>query len=322
VRAIADHVYRFLQANFRDRDGEYFFKVDADGAPLDRRKVLYAEAFAIYSLTSYGRVFHVPTAISDALTCFRSLDARAHDAAHGGYEQRADAPWLTPGAAKETNTHLHLLEAFTALFEATGDAGVRVRVEELVHLFVERIVQPAGYAAKDFTTDFTPFGTPTQSYGHDLETAWLLLESARVLGRPSDPGVLDASRRLATTATAQGYDREHGGFFEEGPAGAHATKTEKIWWVQVEALLGLWALYGLSRSDEVLSDLEGTLDFIERYQRDARFGGWYWGLTPTGEIGPHGTNKGEEWKASYHELRALVLTEDWIRAGTGPLVAP
>ncbi len=38
------------------------------------------------------------------------------------------------------NTHIHLLESFTTLYRATGDARVRERVEELLALCLDKIV--------------------------------------------------------------------------------------------------------------------------------------------------------------------------------------
>jgi len=314
VKALADNLYAFVRRSFRDADGEYFFTVDEAGTPVDKKKVLYAQAFAIYALSTYGRVFGVEEAKLEALTCFRSIDRRAHDAKYGGYDQTNDPAWLSKGAAKETNTHLHLMEAFAALHGATRDPVAGARAAEIVRLFEERIVQRDGYAAKEFLPDFTPFGTPAVSYGHDLETAWLLLDTSRALGRPNDSRVQGVALRLGENSAAAGFDPVRGGFFEEGPPGKPAVLREKIWWIQAEALPALFRLYELTGDSAHLGRLERTLDFIEQHQRDREHGGWFWGIREDGSLGARGDDKGGEWKASYHELRALVLTADWIRA--------
>jgi mannobiose 2-epimerase len=317
AKRLADRQYAFLTQHFADADGEFFFTVDETGKPVATKKVLYANAFALYALATYGRVFGVKEAVERSLRCFRSLDARAHDAKHGGYDQTNDPAWLSPGAAKETNTHLHLMEAFAALYEASHDATVKARTEELLRLFGERILQPAGYAAKEFARDWSPFGTPAVSYGHDLETAWLLVDTATVLGRPEDPRVLATARRLGTLSAEAGFDAENGGYFEQGPPGAAASLRDKIWWIQAEALPALYRLYVLTGDGLYLSRLERTLDFIEVHQRDRRYGGWFWGIREDGRVTDKGEDKGGEWKASYHELRALLFTSDWIRRANG-----
>jgi len=314
VKALSDDLYRFLMAHFYDATTkEFHFKVSRRGEPLDTRKVLYANSFAIYALVQYARAYAVKEAADTALACFRSLDARSHDAEFGGYFRANDPPWLTPGAAKETNTHLHLMEAFSALHAYGHDPVVKARLEELVTLFTTKIIQKEGYARKDFLRDFTPFGEPAVSYGHDLETAWLLVEAAESLGRPDDAAVRKAAFTVGATSADWGFDVQRGGYFEEGLPLGPSLKREKIWWIQAEALPGLYQLYLLSNDTKYLDKLETTLDFIENFQVDREFGGWYWGIGEDGKVGPRGNGKGEEWKAAYHDLRATVFTAEWIR---------
>jgi cellobiose epimerase len=313
VKALSDDLYRFLMKHFYDAGAkEFHFKVSRSGAPVETKKVLYANAFAIYALTEYARAYGVGEAGQTALACFRAIDARVHDAKFGGYDQRNDPAWLSPGAEKETNTHLHLMEAFSSLYAYGKDPVVKERLGELIHVFTTKILQKDGYARKEFLLDWSPFGEPAVSYGHDIETAWLLVEAAESFGQANEPTILKAAMTLGSSSAEWGYDSKHGGFFEEGiPAGA-PIKREKIWWIQAEALPGLYELYRLSKDTKYLDRLEKTLDFIEAHQVDREFGGWYWGALEDGKLGPRGDNKGEEWKASYHELRALVLTSEWI----------
>ena len=312
ARALADSAYRFLIERFRDpKDGEFYFTVSRQGKPVNSKKQLYAESFAIYALSEYAAAFGSAEAREHALRCFRSIDARAHDSVHGGYDQRKDPGWMTPGAEKETNTHIHLLEAFTSLFRLTSDPLVRARLEELARVTALELMQPEGYVHKEFKLDFTPHGERAVSYGHDIETAWLLLDALEALGS-NDTALFRAAVAMGENSARAGFDPAHGGFYEEGVAGGAPSKLEKIWWVQAEALPGLFRLYQRTGDASYLDQLERTLSFIERFQSDAEFGGWYWGVTPEGKLGPRGDKKGEEWKASYHDTRALVFTSDWI----------
>jgi mannobiose 2-epimerase len=313
VKALSDDLYRFLMKRFYDGGaGEFHFKVSRSGEPVETKKVLYANAFAIYALTQYARAYEVSEAGLIAHACFRALDARAHDVKFGGYDQRNDPAWLSPGAEKETNTHLHLMEAFSSLYAYGKDPVVKERLGELIQLFTTKILQKEGYARKEFLLDWSPFGEPAVSYGHDIETAWLLVEAAESFGQPDEPTILKAALTLGSNSAEWGYDSKHGGFFEEGIPAGTPVKREKIWWIQAEALPGLYELHRLSKDAKHLDRLEKTLDFIEAHQVDREFGGWYWGALEDGRLGPRGDNKGEEWKASYHELRALVLTSEWI----------
>lgn len=314
IKAVADNIYQFLVAHFLDRkDGEFYYKVSRDGTRVvDPKKQLYAESFAIFALSKYSDVFDVAEAGQQAMACFKSIDRRAHDAEHQGYDQSHDPGWLAPGAQKDTNTHIHLLESFTALYRLSKDEVVGARLAELVKVIATRVVQPSNYAHKEFFKDWRVHEKPVVSYGHDLETAWLLVDALDALGTPLEPMVSQVALHLGKHSAELGYDATLGGYFEEGVPGGAPTKLEKIWWVQAEALPGLWWLYQLESNPSYLDRLEGTLRWIESKQLDREHGEWFWGINPDGSIGPRGDHKGEEWKAQYHGLRAVVFVADWI----------
>jgi mannobiose 2-epimerase len=100
----------------------------------------------------------------------------------------------------------------------------------------------------------------------------------------------------------------HGGYFEQGKPGAKPTRLDKVWWVQAEALAGLWRLYQLTGDPTQLERLEHTLGWIEQHQRDRTYGEWHSTIATDGSADPHAHQKGSEWKASYHNVRAMVFT--------------
>jgi len=314
VKALAEGQARFLLDHFRDpASSEFVLTVSREGTVKNPARVLYAQSFAIYALVEYARVFGDQKAGEAALACFRSIDG-AHDATHGGYFRQNDPPWLTAGAAKETNTHLHLLEAFTALAAHSGDPQVKARLAELFDLFLTRIVQQDGYAALDFTMDFSPFGPKKVSYGHDLETSWLLFEAAKILERTSDPVARGVILTLGHNSSVWGYDAERGGYFDGGLPHGAVTQPNKIWWVQAEAMPSLVRLFELTHKTEYLDRLDGTIRWIEEHQQDREFGEWYWGILPDLSLDPErGAHKGSEWKSSYHQIRGLLYGVAWLR---------
>jgi cellobiose epimerase len=320
-RALAEQQYAFVRQSFVDEsDGAFVYKVSRDGSRVvDAKKQLFAESYAIYALATYGRVFRDAEATALALARFQSIDASRHDADNGGYDQRGDPGDLAAGAAKDTNTHLHLLEAFTALYEATADPLVGARLGELVDLFATRLLQPSGYVHAAFALDWAPFGAPRVSYGHDLETAWLLLEAARVIGRSADPTLAAAALAIVSHSGERGIDALNGGYFEAGIPGGASDDRDKIWWVQFEAMEGLWWAYALGHDATFLDHLETTLDWVERTE-DRANGEWFATTNPDGT--PAGADyKGDEWKESYHPVRALVYLQDWIDAELAALKA-
>jgi mannobiose 2-epimerase len=312
IAALAQSQYDFLVNHFVDAaDGAFVLTVSRDcSRVVDARKQLYAESYALYALSTYGRVFDVPEATQLALSRFESIDLTRHDPVFGGYDQRSDPGFKSAGAEKDTNTHLHLMEAFTALYEATGDELVGARLEELTELIADTLRQDSNYVHSEFLLDWTPFGAPLVSYGHDLETSWLLLEAARVLGRANDPELRTAAYLIAENSASLGFDAARGGYFETGAPGSVATDLDKVWWVQFEAVNGLWWDYTIGGDSARLDQLEQTVSWIEASE-DAPIGEWFAITNPDGS--PSGSsNKADEYKESYHPMRSLVFVEDWL----------
>jgi mannobiose 2-epimerase len=138
------------------------------------------------------------------------------------------------------------------------------------------------------------------------------MEALEVLGTPLEPQVSQVALALGKHSADLGWDSEKGGYYEDGIPGGVPSKLEKIWWIQAEALPGLWWLHRLTGEATYLDRLESTLAWIETSQVDREYGEWYWGINPDGSIGPRGDHKGEEWKAQYHALRGALFTSDWI----------
>src|SRR5262245_21425214 len=84
--AAARSGYNFLESHMRDRrHGGYFAKVKDDGQPLDTRKHVYLNAFALYGLVAYHRATGDAQALAAAQELFRVLEEKAHDRRNGGY---------------------------------------------------------------------------------------------------------------------------------------------------------------------------------------------------------------------------------------------
>ncbi|HKG12266.1 MAG TPA: AGE family epimerase/isomerase, partial [Pyrinomonadaceae bacterium] len=227
-------------------------------------KHLYGISFCLYGLAAAYRATRDPKTLELARTTFRWMDARAHDARAGGYFE-----WLTrdgrvvrargnafkveevpragfPVGYKSMNTHIHLLEAFTELYGVWKDATLRSRLEELLAIVRDRVCVEPGAMNLYFTNDWRPV-PDHDSYGHDVETAYLMLETEEALGRGHSPRTERMARLLVDHALAYGWDDTHGGFYRDGTAAGRAEDLRKEWWAQLEgmnALLMMHEKYG------------------------------------------------------------------------------
>jgi cellobiose epimerase len=285
------------------------------------RKQLYGESFALYGAAAAYQATKDSKALLLAQNAFRWIDAHAHDATNGGYFE-----WLTregkvmeadsnlsaqtssggfPVGFKTMNTHIHLLESFSQLYEVWKDDTTRKRLEELLTVVRDKICVQPGVMNLYFTNDWRPI-PDHDSYGHDVETAYLMLEAEDVLGIAHDPQTERMARMLVDHALTYGWDANMGGFYEEGTTFGKPEDRRKEWWVEFEGLNSLLLMhekYGKETS-RYFDAFQKQWQFIRDRQIDAEFRGVYQEIAPDGSV--ENPTKGQIWKAAYHDGRALL----------------
>jgi mannobiose 2-epimerase len=208
---------------------------------------------------------------------------------------------LGPLAAYKTiNTHIHILEALTRLCGVVGDETVAIRLRELTNLIVGRaFVGPDLETIDTQTIDWKPVGRPSVlSYGHSLESVWLLLWCCKQVG--IEPGhIIDLGRSVFRRADAKVFDRRRGGINTKPRRG----RSQKVWWEQAETLLASLWMFDLTSEPTYRTYFLETLSWIYCRQVDWRFGGWHW-YAP--RLGQKAREKAGQWKTPYHEGRALL----------------
>jgi len=335
---IAQHGLQFLSDVLWDKKyGGFFWGVDDNGAispSFGDNKEMYGESFGLYGAAAAYQATKDSKALMLAQREFHWMEEHAHDQKNGGYFElltrdgkpvQADANGMPPGDTahggfipgyKSMNTHIHLLEAMSQLYEVWKDDLVRTRLQELLTIVRDKICVEPGVMNLYFTNDWRPI-PDHDSYGHDVETAYLMLEAEDVLGVPHDPRTEHMAKMLVDHALAFGWDEKLGGFYGEGTTFGKPEEKSKDWWVEMEglnALLLMHEKYG-SRADAYFNAFQKQLDFIERYQRDEEFHGFYGRIGEDGR--PLSTEKGQIWKAGYHDGRALLNVSERLRKLAG-----
>jgi mannobiose 2-epimerase len=330
IRAAADHGFEFLRDRLWDRDhGGFFWAIDHGGAAvLDSRKHLYGQSFGLFALSEY----HVATGREDALVLaqrlFDLLEAHAHDRTYGGYRELFAADWSDPpagsaspvgrltGDLKLMNTHMHVMEALACYVRAGAPPRARERLEEIVAILSQTVIRkhPNGATAGTdrHRRDWTPLldAQARVSYGHNVESLWLMADALRALDRSTAP-YHDLFRSIFDGALAHGWDGVHGGFCESGLPGEPADRREKLWWVQAEGLLSTLEMLKIT-GERSYADLFAKLwHFVDTVQTDWSYGEWHQVIGADGRRRTR--DKGTQWKGCYHNGRALLESIERIR---------
>jgi mannobiose 2-epimerase len=320
----------FLERAFRDRqfDG-YTWIVDRQGNTLDDRKVIYGHAFLIYGFAEYALLSGDQYARQRACDIFELVMSRATDLRHGGFFEHFDRRFALEAVRpdgihhKSLDVHMHLMEAFTALYELTGASHHRQALEEIMDLIFDRMVDTeTGTGIAMFRPDWTPVanvqlntlwgsdrfdptGKPPHitSYGHNIELAWLYLHGLDILGvdrktaLPRVAPIFDHTRN-------HGVDWECGGLYVEGDRAGEATEKTKEFWQQAEALVGFLDAADLTGDDSYLDAFRNIHTFVFTHMINWEQGEWFPLLARDGTV--LWDYMGHNWKICYHTIRGMV----------------
>ena len=268
----ANHGAEFLIEKMWDRKhGGFYWMTDRRGNVTIDAKVLYGLSFAIYSLSEYTLAIGDPIGREYAEKTFDLIQKHCTDTLYGGYMEMFDRAWnlAEPGSQggdrKTLDVHMHLMEAFTTLYEVSRENLHRRRLLEDIDLLSLRMLHPVHRTGiPQFTPDwhvapqikfdivwgwdrFSEGGQKAQavdntSYGHNVEFAWLLLHALDILDM--QPGRYESTVRAALAhALRYGIDREFGGVYVEGAHDGPALDLEKEFWQQAEVMIGMLEAY-------------------------------------------------------------------------------
>lgn len=242
--------YAFLTERYRDRrHGGFFFTATPEGAPLDRRKDLYAHAFVLLALAAYARATGERAPLALANETMDLLEKKLADPEHGGFFDEADEAWAPLREPRRQNPHMHLLEACLVL-EGLGDGGRWRQAAGRIHaLFATRFRDPAsGTLGEHFARDWSPAAGDAGQIvepGHHYEWTWLLC----ALGERRD------AEALFAFAEEHGLARD-GGVIDEVDRQGRVRRATRRLWPQLERIQ---ALAALGRTAALERALDATL---------------------------------------------------------------
>lgn len=309
----AKHGYEFMRDYCMDKEnGGIFWSVKYDGTPEETLKHTYNQAFAIYALSSYYEASKDEEALKQAFTLFDIIETKCRDeigyleAFNERFEEIDNEKLSENGvmAEKTMNTLLHVFEAYTELYRVTKDERVKVKLEEIMDTFADKIYNPSLHRQEVFFDKYYNTILNLHSYGHDIETAWLIDRGVEILGEEKyEKKLSPITKDLTNQIFHVAFDgRSLSNECEKG-----VVDTYRIWWVQAETVVGF--LNGYEKNPErkeYLTAAKETWEFIKKYVMDKRDGSeWFWRVSIDG-VPDESKPIVEPWKCPYHNGRMCL----------------
>lgn len=336
-KSAADHGFKFLNDVMWDKtNGGFVNLVKQNGVVIpdangNKMKLAYGNSFAIYGLAAYYKASKKPEALALAKRGFDWLEKHSHDDKYGGYfqfmDQEGDHVATNYGNTppKDQNSSIHLMEAFTELAAVWENDLLNERLHEIMLLIRDDMTDDRGFLNLFFQHDWEPhsyrdstedvrnsnYNLDHVSFGHDIETAWLLLEASNALSLKNDQETLDVAKKMVDHGLAFGYDNSIGGVYDRGYYFKDSSQIEiikdgKNWWTQVETMNTLLYLSKIYPEDQMdyYGKFKQQWSYIQDYLIDKEHGGFYPGGIDK-EPDQKRRAKSQIWKGPYHTFRAI-----------------
>lgn len=307
---LANRAQRYLIDHFIDKQlGGVYWSLYADGTPLDTEKQTYGMAFAIYGLSEHFRATGSTESLMQSIDLYKVLETQVREFENDGYIESFTRNWQVPPkygydgtglASKTMNTHIHLLEAYTSLYRVWRNEGLQKRLNTLINLVVDKIYNPETNHLKLFFNNQWESLEDIDSYGHDIETGWLLTEAAEVL---EDKALLKRIEPIAVNLTdaalKEGRNEDGSLIYERHGADYQRTFS---WWCQAETIVGCVNAWQISGNEHYLHAADKTWEWVKARMIDKEHGEWFRSVTPEG-MPDLKTPKASMWNCPYHNSR-------------------
>jgi mannobiose 2-epimerase len=343
-REAADHGYRFLTGKMWNRkNGGFNLYANETDPPY---QLIYGNSFALFALAEYAKINPSQEVLAWVEESFDWIDSIAHDDDLLGYHTlilsdalKVDTPknrefisqqgWGKP-EWKDQNTSIHLLEAFTSTYRVLPLPKVKTRLHEMLELVSKTMTQPEGNLKLYFTNDWQPVDHSTRSrkyildhqnedhtsFGHNIETAYLIIDASEALYGKVDTESLVIAKKLTDHTLKFGFAPNYYGLYDRGYQFGGNEKIEiimrsKAWWAQFEAwhTLALMSRY-FPEEKQYEQAFRQMWSYIQRELIDHEHGGCYsQGIDESSESKK--AMKAYQWKGPYHDGRALMMVLEY-----------
>ncbi len=308
----AKHAYKFMTEHCLDRKyGGIYWSLNYDGSVFDSTKHTYNQAFAIYALSSYYNASGDEAALKEALTLQKIVEEKCTDeigyleAFKEDFSPESNEKLSENGvmAEKTMNTLLHVLEAYTELYRVSRNELAKERLMFMLDIIETKIYNSRLKRQEVFFDASYNSLIDLHSYGHDIETSWLVDRALEII---EEPGYSERLSKVTRALSERIYERAYigGSLLNECEKGVD--DTTRIWWVQAETVVGFVNAYEKSGDGKFLKAAENVWNYIKEYQIDKREGSeWFYAVDENGKPDPDRPIV-EEWKCPYHNGRMCM----------------
>jgi N-acylglucosamine 2-epimerase len=302
---IAKHGADFLARHGRNPEGNWYFSLTREGAPLVQPYNIFSDCFAAMAFSKYALVSGSEWAQEVSLQAYNNV-LRRKDDPKGKYNKTYPGTRSLKSLAVPMILANLSLEMDWLLPSDKLDQILDATVTEVMNDFRD---PKTGLMYENVTPDgqhLDCFEGRLINPGHGIEAMWFIMDIAH---RRQDRATIDRAVEVVLNILNFAWDREYGGLYYFLDAQGHPPQQlewdQKLWWVHLETLVALAMGYRLTGREECWDWYQKLHEYSWNHFADREYGEWFGYLNRRGEVLLD--LKGGKWKGCFHVPRALYL---------------
>lgn len=300
---MAVHGADFLKKHGRDKSGNWFFSLTAEGEPLVQPYNIFSDCFATMAFASLDKAIPTEEYKKIALDTFNNIINRRTNS-KGIYNK--GYPGTRP--LKNFSLPMILCNLSLELEHILGKEKVDEFIPAIIHEVMEVFYQPELKLVLENVYEDGSFCDSFEGRlinpGHAIEAMWFIMDLGKRVG---DEQLIIKAKDIMLNTLEYGWDQKYDGIFYfldvKGNPPQQLEWDQKLWWVHVEALVALAKGYQLTGDERCLDWFTKVHNYTWSKFRDTEYGEWFGYLNRQGEVLL--SMKGGKWKGCFHIPRAL-----------------
>ncbi len=292
----------FIESHCFDIDGHMFFSVTGDGKPVQKRRYVFSECFAIIAMAEYSLASGDKSYAEKALALFRKT------------REMLNTPgFLAPKTTVKGFTHSITMLFFNvvSILKKVIDAPeLTEQIEESLRIIETKLLSEKYKIVLECVDDegklIDSNSGRTINPGHCIETSWFLMESASCFKDPEH--VRELGLKILDWGYKWGWDEQFGGIINfrdcKGLPCQDYSQDMKFWWPQCETIIASLYAYKITKNEKYLEMHRKTNDWTYEHFVDNEYPEWYGYLHRDGTVSQKA--KGNLFKGPFHIPRMMI----------------
>ena len=300
---MALHGADFLQKYGRDKNGDWYFSLTADGKPLVQPYNIFSDCFATMAFAASDKAIPGDAYKIIAIDSFENIIRRQHNW-KGTYNK------AYPGTRDLKNFALPMIlcNLSLELEHIIGKDRVDSFIPNVIHEVMDVFYQPQlGFILENVYEDGSfcdSFEGRVMNPGRAIEAMWFIMDLGN---RLKDEALINKACTIMLNTLEYSWDNDYGGIFYfldvKNKPMQQLEWDQKLWWVHVEALVALAKGYVYTKDERCLQWFKKIHDYTWGHFKDTEYSEWFGYLNRRGEVLLE--LKGGKWKGCFHIPRAL-----------------